>query len=73
MFKLIALARSLVSRPPLTSQLIRTFGECCCCHTETVVVTQVTSDGSNVEHSPMVCATCFDRTLECFATKEVLQ
>jgi len=73
MYKLLALVRSISKPSPITAQLIRTYGECCTCHTETVVVTQVTSDGSHTEHSPMVCKTCFDLALLTLAVKEVLQ
>lgn len=73
MSKLLALVRSTLNRPKLTSQLLRTYGECCCCHNETVVVTQVTSDGSHTEHSPMVCAPCFERTMTDYAVREILQ
>lgn len=73
MSKLLALVRSIAKSHPITCQLIRTFGECCTCHNETVVVTQVSSDGSHTEHSPMVCKTCFDLALLTLAVKEVLQ
>lgn len=73
MSKLISLVRSALSIPKITTQLIRTYGECCCCHNETIVVTQVTSDGSHTEHSAMICSACFERTMSDFAVKEILQ